>query len=45
MPSTVRKPTSEPSEIVRPAMNAANSPPTSADGNVKNDRVASRQLP
>ena len=44
MPSTVRKPTSEPSEITPPAPNAASTPPTSANGSVRNANMAKRQL-
>ena len=36
MPNTVKKPTSEPSEMIPPAIQAASTPPTSAIGNVRN---------
>ena len=45
MPSTVRNPTSEPSEMIPPPAYAASTPPTRAEGSVTKDRVASRQLP
>src|SRR5687767_5573102 len=44
MPITVKNPTSEPSEIVPPAANAASTPPTSAVGSVRKDTEARRQL-
>ena len=45
IPSTVKKPTSEPSEMTPPVMHAASIPPTSADGRVRNDSSARRVLP
>ncbi len=46
IPKTVKKPTSEPSEMMPPAdESAASTPPTSADGRVKNRAGARRKLP
>src|SRR5258706_592714 len=45
IPSTVRKPTSEPSEIDPPPMNVASTPPTSAMGSARKATAAMRQLP
>ena len=44
MPSTVKKPMSEPSVTIPLLRKTAITPPTRANGRVKNDRVASRQL-
>ena len=38
------KPTRDPKVMMPPVANAANTPPTKADGNVRKLRVASRQL-
>ena len=44
MPSTVRNPINEPSEMTPPASHAARTPPTSAEGSVRKLSVARRQL-
>ena len=43
MPSTVKKPTSEPSEITPPPTQAMSTPPTSAEGRVTKASTASRK--
>ena len=45
IPKTVRKPTSEPSEITSPVKYAASNPPTSAEGKVKKPSTARRRFP
>ena len=45
IPSTVKNPTSDPSDSTPPPRYAASTPPTSAIGRVRNESTASRQLP
>src|SRR5437773_11269635 len=45
IPRIVKNPTSEPSEMTPSAKYTARTPPTSAEGSVKNESVARRQLP